>query len=617
MKSSVVGAFALSLALGALPAAAESFDVPFVIDDASRVIVLVEDVPFAGLQDGLNQVPVSTPARLEVRAAEGAKLTRVREVEGTWQDDLQINEGAFCYINVYSDYGTTYYVESAPLGDVRTSVVHFTVDDPDKVILTRGADPVGLVAGDSDIPFDPASESVFRIEPVDYDRPFYSITHNETPVTGLPPYKLTVADGDRIAVTADFPDVKHKISVRVQGDYADDPFLTGLYVDGQPVTAETLAAEGAQAGSVLSVRADTRNYEVLGFTVDGRAEHFSDGWHTVVLADMDLDIRVRRYAMVRVYVTVGPHIALYRGQHYDGQLVTPDAEGHAVVDVPAEAPILTFIPEEGYHLSALTVEDEAGQVVDDFAPEDLKATFVNVGMLQEGDRVAAAAEAFVRDRRASLVISGYALAADYMRVTRADGTSIAPLAEGHNPFIFDPWDTPLRLALGGPATPRVFLNEEPAAARFPGSYDYDILPADASVIKVFFDRDPALCDITVETEAALAGLVEMHRDRVAPLGPTARVLEGTELSFALKPDVNCHLDVLVDETAIPADADGVYRHIVTGPCRILLTRDAAVTEIAADPTQATEELYDLQGRRVLRPAPGLYLTPAHRKVLVR
>lgn len=100
------------LAAAALSAAAQQFNTTFMVDDASRVQILLEDQLYPALSTGRNEIPCLPGTRLTVKASEGNKLLSVREVDGSWSDELTITAGQ-CHITVFGNFGSTYHITSA------------------------------------------------------------------------------------------------------------------------------------------------------------------------------------------------------------------------------------------------------------------------------------------------------------------------------------------------------------------------------------------------------------------------------------------------------------------------------------------------------------------------
>lgn len=494
--------------------AASAYDVPLDIDDVSRVLVSIEDDPVEGLHNGLNQI--SYPGGyLMIKAAPGCKLVSVVEHEEGFSDyDLPVYDD-MCEFRPYE--GVTYIVTSARAGDVRSATAHVWVDTPSKVILARGdgEERIELTAGDNDVPFDPASETRFSISPSDPDRPIYKVTHNDADVTAEGVVRLVMADGDKVRIQAEYPDEKHRVTLSVTGDYSDDRFVKGIYADGKYAGLDEAEGVLVQAGSRLTLKADTRSWEVLEFTVNGENAYFSDTWSMLVNGPVALAFKVRRYSTLRVNVVVDNpgHIKVYRGLHYNNDLIEPDADGKCTVDVRRDTPIVSFVPDADYHFTSATVDDYV------YPEEDLKATFLQVGSLNEGETISVHTAPYKRDIPATVVINGDN-ALENFKLTRADGTAVE-ISAGRNEIYLDPWDNPFTFDCRGPVEPFVYLNHTEVSPTYPSSQMYSLSLVEGDLAEVYFGERPAGIDDIAADGADTRVLYNLQGVRVTSANPPA------------------------------------------------------------------------------------------------
>lgn len=597
--------------------AAKAFTVPFIVDDASRVEILVEDQVFSPLATGRNEIEASYVTHITVRATAGNTLVKVEEVEGDWHDERQIRENT-CEITVFGDYGAVYYVTSASAADTRSAHAYLWVDAPEKVLVARGEDSewLSLIAGNNDIPFDPERESTFRIAPADPDAPLYKVTHNSTDVTAAGTIRLAVANGDNIRIEANYPDRKHRVTLSVTGDYADDRFVSAVYVDDTFVSPDdAYAGISVQAGSKVRFVTDTRTWNVLAYTVNGTPGYYSDSYATTIIEDTDFAFTVERYTTLRVKVKVDnpDFVKVYRGLHYNNELVVLDADGCANVDVRRDTPIVTFVPAEGCYIAAASVADYV------YSTEELKAPHLAVGSLNEGDVITVSAERYSRTLPAAVIISGLELADGNFAVSRSAGQTIDGLSEGFNSLFFDNWDNPHTFDCRTPADYHVYLAEQPVDETYPGSRIFEVSFTPGSVAKVFFGDAPAAGTLTLDVDPEVANLIDLTRDRITSLNglATAPVIAGSVVAVTPKPGTPA-LSVKVDDADITAGPDGAFRFTTAASHRVAVTTaaNAGITDIECGaPTSA--ELFRLNGAPApSTPAPGLYITPSGQKIII-
>lgn len=495
-------------------------DLYLTIDDVSRVLVYLNDAPVTGLHDGRQSIPAEEYDRIAFEAAPGCKLVSVVEREEGYDDYERPIYDNKCEIKwIWTT--VEYVVTSAPADDVRTARASVWVDTPSKVILARGdgEERIELSAGTNEVMFDPVSEKRFSVSPADFNRPLYKVTHNGSVVTSEGIVRLDMTDGDNLRIEADYPDTDYKVTLTVEGDYPDDRFVQGIYAD-KTFIDPALAGEGtatAHAGTRLSLTADTRSWEVLSFTVNGENAYFSDSWSLLVTGDTDLRFKVRKYSTLRVNVDVDDpaHVKVYRGQHYNGDLLEVGADGKATADVRRDTPIVSFVPDEGYHFTGVTVDSY------EYPESDIKALFLAVGSLEEGETITVRTTAYMRDRPATVTVNGGEKASGNFRLTRADGSEIA-VTPGRNEILFDPWDNPFTFDCRGPAEAYLYINGSEAGPTYPGSRVYSVSLEEGDLAEVYFDERPAGI-AGVEADCAGTELYNLQGIRVTTANPPAGV----------------------------------------------------------------------------------------------
>lgn len=514
--------FTLMALVWAFAHVAFAADLYLTIDDVSRVLVYLNDAPVTGLHDGRQSIAAEAYDRITFEAAPGCKLVSVVEREEGYDDYERTIYDNRCEIQWYYT-SVEYVVTSASAGDVRTAKASVWVDTPSKVVLARGdgEERIELNAGTNEVAFDPTSEKRFSVSPADFDRPLYKVTHNGTDVTAEGIVRIDMADGDYLHIEADYPDKDYKVTLSVDGDYPDDRFVQGIYADNtfiDPAAAEEGSAK-AQAGTRLTIKADTRQWEVLSFTVNGASEYFSDNWSKLVTGDIDVKFSVRKYSTLRVNVNVDDpeHVKVYRGQHYNGDLAEVGADGKVAVDVRRDTPIVSFVPDEGYHFTAVTVDDY------EYPESEIKALFLQVGSLEEGETITVKSAAYNRDLPATIVVNGGEKAEGNFKLTRADGSEIATVP-GRNEILLDPWDNPFTFDCRGPVEPFVYLNGREVEPTYPASQVYSLSLDDGDLAEVYFGERPAgLTGIEADSEAAGTELYNLQGIRVTSANPPAGV----------------------------------------------------------------------------------------------
>ncbi len=437
-----------TLLLLVLGLSAQAQDIPFRLnlDMAAAVTVTVNDDVKAGLNDGLNEFNVERGSYVRVAAVDGYRLLSVKEVDGDWIDECPIHaeDGVqFCDIAVFSDYGSTYYVTTEPAGAGRSALCTIDVDDTSKVTVTRLSDEavLELTDGVNEYKFEPERENQLRIVPA--DKALYAVTLNNEAVPGNGySYEVTVADGDRLVIKANYPDVKLPVRFTGSGE-GYDQFVTGVDVDGKPVFNWKDDNFTVQCGSVLEIYGNVREFEVTSFKINGKAFTFTNPFGFIVDEETTIDIAVSRYASFNMTVDIDdPSRAhIYKGYSYNGQEYTLQP-GANTVEVLRATPIISIVPADGCYLEAVSVDGY------DYDADELHMSPLLVGSLTSGSVLTIATGIINRDREATVIVSHLDAAGGNLRLCRADGSAVE-LSEGSNAIAYYDGDNPFRLDTTG------------------------------------------------------------------------------------------------------------------------------------------------------------------------
>ena len=476
--------FTLLLLVLGLSARAQDVTFRLNLDMAAAVSVTVNDDVKTGLKDGMNEFDVERGSYVRVAAADGYRLMSVMEVEGDWSDECPIHaeDGLqFCDIMVFSDYGTIYYVTTAPAGDSRTALCTIDVDDASKVSVTRLSDEstLELTDGINEYTFDPERENRLRIVPT--DKALYAVTLNDEAVAGNGySYEVTVADGDRLSIEANYPDVKLPIHFTGSGD-GYDQFITGVDVDGKPVFNWKDDNFTVPCGSVLEIYGNVREFEVTSFKVNGKAFSFSNPFGFIVDRETTIDIAVNRYASFDMTVEIDDpaRAHVYKGYSYNGQEYTLQP-GANTVEVLRTTPIISIVPADGCYLESVSIDGY------NYDADELHTSPLLVGSLVNTSVLTITTGIIIRDIEATVIISHLEAAGGHLRLYRADGSEVE-LCEGSNTIAYYNGDNPFRLDTTG-FEDEIFVYQDGKAIdmTYPGSrvYSLTLSPDVETVISV-------------------------------------------------------------------------------------------------------------------------------------
>lgn len=564
------------------------------IDDVSNVtaVINLDDDPLT-LQNGLNEIDMGDQQWLRIIANEGVLFTDLTVIDSYDNSERSVAGGIQSLPDgrMYFDFRSSFpedetlRVRTQAAADARTASFTLNIDNPAKADLQLKDVSIPLTQGSNVIKFEPASESVYEIVPLDYYS-IYSLTHNGQPVDRGEGYRyqIKVADDDVIDVVTTYPDVDCAISFSLSGDDADD-FIREVDVNGRPATDWNKPGFSVKCGSVLTLRGRTDEYEVMSFTVNGAPETFSAEVSLFIAKDTELKINVRKYASYKITLNIDDpdRVTAYRGYINDGEAYELQA-GVNTVEILRKNPFFTLKPAEGCYIKTLTV---TGQ--EDFTPDELTKSSVQVPVVDD-DVVTVVTAEIVRDQKAMVYVHNSKSAGEDFCVKRADN-SVVSLTDGYNELPFYDRDNTFVITKALEAPTAVYQNEEPVELDFAG-YNFYVDLWHGDVLKIFYDYAPKTYQLTIESDADLAD-VDVVMDHLRPVGlGDVKALEFSHVAITPKEGVS--IGVEVNGQPLDADTDGSYVLTVDSNKTVRITHDeSSLAELTAS---KRVRAYDLLGR---------------------
>jgi hypothetical protein len=601
----------LALVSAILPPLASAAIYNVDIDDVTRVELDIDGTPVANLVNGVNAIDMGSSRYLRVMANEGVVFTEVTLVdsyfneETSWMDRIDI-EGGRQYIDLSTSFpeDESFRIRTSGASDLRTASCTVTVDDPSRVRLVRknSDEAIALQAGAATaVKFDPTNENELILTP-EGDKPLYKVMRNdEEVVSGGYSYIIPVADGDRIEIMANYPDVDCSLKFVFADENAVD-FIKAIDIDGKPLydfTAENLSVK---LGAGLSITGDTDKYEVTEFTINGASLSFFNPFRLLVEGDLEIRIAVRRYASFEMKVTVDnpERIHVYQGYSYNGNEYTL-VPGENTVEVLRVTPIISLVPADGCYIASVKIGNY------DYSAEELQTAPVMIGSLTEGEHLEITTGVINRDKTAAIYVEGLEQAEGFFKFMRADQSLVEGIQSGYNTFAFYDGDNRFRLETGAPVASHVYVNDEAFAPEYPESPVYRPVLADGDVLKVFFGEAPSAHTLTLEIHADAEGAFRLVRDRVADITDargSISALRSTEIAVEPAGDAS-GLEVTLDGDALTPDADGRCVFSVSGDHHLAVAKKSSgISGVEAVGSDDSVRYYNMQGILIAQPRPG-------------
>ena len=565
---------------------ASAFNITVNVDDVSRVTLYLGSSKQA-LSNGDNVLDVKTGDRLYFSANTGYVLKSV--MNGDKAETISSLTSCMIGLDEATHTGAKWVVTTCPLDDVRTSSCKVTVDDASKVTLgfsgTYTTFP--LVNGENDVKFVPEVESPFVISAKDNSTSLYSVKKNSEEVQPkYGSYRVDVANGDKIEIQANYPDVDYSVKFSLSEKAAG--FITKVQVNGTDVTNYMDNNFTVKAGSQVYVEGNTNDYTLESFKVNGTSVDFYGNYTFMVTGPTTVDIVARKFGNLKAVFDIddASHVEVYKGYSYYGNSVNVTT-GKNTIEVPESTPVIAVKAKDGYML--VSVSDGTT----DYVERDGN-TEVNV-KVTDGMNVTVKTAELVRDKSTVVYVED-ATKPSFMRFMRKDYTTIN-LETGYNLIPFNDGDLPFTTSFYGVSTLNVYKNDELVEPKYAGATQYTLEVADKDVLKFFFTKTPAKVNarITVEGEAENLTVVKDQLKAVTDFTSPIPCLEGSEFVFSVA-EKSFVKSLTVNGTPVQPQEDKTYKVVVTADCNIKVELGVAsgINDVTAA-VRDTNDVYRIDG----------------------
>lgn len=575
---------------------AGAVDVVLNIDNPDNVIVKVNyGSPLDNLVAGDNPLTVDEYQSVSISAKEGALISSaVKSLNGS-DEEIYVSNMTECNVYVSSyDAGAKYTVTTAIADELRDGSCTIVVDDPTNVAVQRSGTYtyVNLNAGDNEVKFITDKELPLTISAKNYGTMLYQVKLNDEIVDPQgSSWRISPADGDKIEVIANFPD----IDVPVRFSYATEEakgFISGVTVDGTPVDNYNDDNFTVKAGHTIAVSGNTNDYSLSYFKVNGNTVYFYGSYSMIVTDETTFEIDAHKYGTVKATIDIDNpgNVIVYRGYSYNNDVITGLVSGENPIELSETNTMIQIKSAPGCFISSVTADGSPVSADYDGA--------YNV-TVTEGMSIVVSSGAIERDSKAIVYIDDRSAAAQYFNFIRFDRSPI-DIADGYNEIAFYEGDNPFGLSWYGAPCANVYLNNEPVAPMYENSTVYELNLNDGNVVKIFLASDPDIYNATINAGENLdAGKVSVTFDRINDVTDWAKthsVLPGTEIS--IKPVGDYKISVKADDTAIDPDASGAFVVKVNKDSTIAVNSTSAGIDGIVTDAAVECDVYNLQGIRV-------------------
>lgn len=576
---------------------------------------------FTGEEGGTFTIP-GDYGYVYVNATSGNVITYAMN-ETTGSSASTGGSSTYFYVGSYSGTAQTLSVKSADLEASRTASVTVNVDDASKVNMSYyNGTKVELVNGENTVKFNPETESQFQISHVNYGETLYSVKLNdETQADSYGRYYVTVANGDKLDIAANFPAIPATITFSYGDNEEEVLGCITVKVNGEDVTfdGKTLSV---MMGDKVTLIGDTNLYNFnYAITVNGTSQYFYGNYEFIVTSETNtVEVAATKYVTYNAYLTVD---APENIEAYPGNSNTPLSliAGEAVaVELTSNSNTITVRPTTDCSIVSIQVNGvECGSV------NGYGTSSTTIRNINENDQIVITTKVIVRDKVATIWVDDLTAAPYGYGVQRYSDRASVSLISGETVTVnFDDSDNPYNISFYGPTYCSIFNNGIYLVPQYEGSTSYYVTLLDGDAIKVYLASEPEKYAVTITESAGVENSIESvatdGQDYAAwAAGFTA--LKDTEITIALAE--SAEVSVLVNGSAIDADEEGNYTITVTAETNIVLDKTNAIEDITIN-TVENNNVYNLQGILVVKNASteqisdlpaGLYIINGKKVVL--
>lgn len=576
---------------------ANAINITVNVDNPSRVSISVNyGAPLENIVAGDNAITVNEYESVQIKAKDNAFLTKVvRSMEGAEDTEEYVSNMTECNIYVSSyNAGATWTVTSVNADDSRDGSCTVTVDDPSNVQMQRSGTYtfVDLTAGDNTVKFSTANELPLTIGPKNYGTALYQVKVNgEVVAPEGTQWRISPANGDKVEVFANFPDV----DVPVHFTYAQEEakgFITNVTVNGTAVTNYNDADFTVKAGSKVEISGNTSDYNLVSFKVNGNTQYFYGSYNFIATEETTIEVDAKKYGTVKATLDIDnpDNIIVYKGYSYNNDIITGLVAGENEIELSETNAQIQIKAVSGCYITSVTADEMS-------ISKDYSDAY-NV-TVTEGMKIVVKSGSIERNSKAVVYIDSKEAAAQYFSFQRSDRSSI-DIATGYNEISFYDGDNPFGLSWHGASYANVYVNNEYLKPSYDGSTTYELNLTDGDVVKFFLASNPEMLDAEITAgESVDASKVAVVMDRITNVAEWAAkhsVLPGTEIS--IMPEADYGIKVTVDGTEMTAGEDGAYTIIVSKNTAIaIIDATVGISGTVADKAVAGS-VYNMQGMRV-------------------
>lgn len=535
---------------------------------------------------------------LYVNATSGNVITyAMNETTGS---SASTGSSTYFYIGSYAGAAQTIAVKSADLAASRTASCTVNIDDASKVNMTYyDGTKVELVNGENIVKFNPETESQFQISHINYGETLYSVKLNDAVQTdSYGRYYVTVADGDKLDIAANFPEIPATIAFSYGENEAEVLGCLSVQVNGVDVTDFDGKSLSVMMGDKVTIIGNTNLYNFnYSITVNGASQYFYGSYEFTVSAETNtVEVNATKYTTYNVSLTVDTpeNIEAYAGNSSSPLSLT--AGEATTVELTSNSDYINVRPTSECSIVSIQVNGVEYGTVNGYGTSS-----TTIRNLKENDQIVISTKKIARDKSATIWVDDINAAQyGYSCYRYSDRETVTLISNENVTINFDDSDNPYYMSFYVPTCCAIFQNGIYNAPQYEGSTTYYITFADGDALKIYLANEPEkfAVSFTQNIENAVA-TVTTDDQEYANWATGFTALSGTKVAVAIAEDAKA--DVTVDGEKVAADENGNYLVEITKDTEIVISESSGIENINIENID-NGNVYNMQGILIIKNA---------------
>ena len=580
--------FALVTLLFPFASSAQEITIKVDVPNADAVTITLANQPVP-VVTGINEYAAKAYDQLLIEPTEGYLLTKVIEFGG-WE--TRVTGSYSTYLSESYNGGTlklfTYLEE-----EYYDSTFELYLDNPDRIAV-RFSGTYRLVSnvetGWNTVKYSSMDEIAVDVTAAYYGDALYQVLKDgESVPFSYGTASITLSQDLKIEVFANFPEIKVPVHFTIVNP-GTEGYISKMTLDGETISPEVYLADDfeVQLGSKIVLTANSNDYKLNSFTVNGQTEYFYYTYNTVVTGETNFVLDAKAYTQSTkiINITNADLVTLYRGQSYNNDTLFVH-EGVNEYPYSTGSPVIAVVAKTGAYIATLTDGDK--DLLEDYN------TYNTSFSLEDEGELTIVAEKLTLDKKVVVYIDDLSKANTYFSFYNYNREQFA-VNSGYNIIEYYDGYVPFAMAWYGAPFNNLYLNGEKQEGMYGSDTNYQLDPTDGDVYKVFFTCDPEPLALTFECDAETA--VTATTDILTPvadLNSTMNVLPSTLVKISAEPGKK----VAVTVGNAPAEDVEELEFVVEADVTVKISdiSTTAVENVAVSEFENTD-VYNLQGIRV-------------------